>query len=180
MADDDTGFIQAILTAPDDGAVRLVYADWLEERGDVRAEFIRLQAEMDLLPPYTDAYIDRKRRREAIRQRIDAEWLTAMGYRPRHRPLFTSLPPTRQERWRLAEEFIDVWHGGLRPGDGYSEEELAAAELRLGCRLPMALREWYALAGKRDDVWSRGDRLLPLHQLGRASTGDLLIRYDRH
>lgn len=41
MTDDD--FIDAILTAPaGDDTPRLAYADWLEERGDARAEFVRL------------------------------------------------------------------------------------------------------------------------------------------
>ncbi len=41
----DEAFLQAIAAAPDDDdAPRLVYADWLEERGDSeRAEFIRVQ-----------------------------------------------------------------------------------------------------------------------------------------
>jgi uncharacterized protein (TIGR02996 family) len=39
---DDDGFIAAIVSGPDNTTVRLVYADWLEERGDQRAEFLRL------------------------------------------------------------------------------------------------------------------------------------------
>jgi uncharacterized protein (TIGR02996 family) len=36
-------FLQEILAAPDDDIPRLIYADWLEERGDPRGEFIRVQ-----------------------------------------------------------------------------------------------------------------------------------------
>lgn len=36
-------FLKRILKQPDDDAPRLVYADWLEEQGDPRGEFIRLQ-----------------------------------------------------------------------------------------------------------------------------------------
>jgi uncharacterized protein (TIGR02996 family) len=39
----DDAFLGAILAEPDDDTPRLVYADWLEERGDPRGEFIRLQ-----------------------------------------------------------------------------------------------------------------------------------------
>ncbi len=40
-------FIQAILEAPNnDDTPRLIYADWLEERGDPRAELIRVQCEL--------------------------------------------------------------------------------------------------------------------------------------
>ena len=36
-------FLQAVLAEPEDDAPRLIYADWLEERGDPRGAFIRLQ-----------------------------------------------------------------------------------------------------------------------------------------
>lgn len=39
-------FISTICQAPHEDAPRLVYADWLEERGDPRAEFIRVQVEL--------------------------------------------------------------------------------------------------------------------------------------
>lgn len=37
------GLLEAILSTPDDDAPRLMYADWLTERGDPRGEFIALQ-----------------------------------------------------------------------------------------------------------------------------------------
>ena len=39
---DEAAFLQAIQEHPADTALRLVFADWLEERGDVRGELIRL------------------------------------------------------------------------------------------------------------------------------------------
>jgi uncharacterized protein (TIGR02996 family) len=39
---DERAFLTAILEQPDDDARKLVYADWLEERGDPRAEYLRL------------------------------------------------------------------------------------------------------------------------------------------
>jgi uncharacterized protein (TIGR02996 family) len=41
----DAAFLDAIRAAPDDDAPRLIYADWLDERGDPRGEFIRVQCE---------------------------------------------------------------------------------------------------------------------------------------
>jgi uncharacterized protein (TIGR02996 family) len=38
---DEQAFLRAILERPDDDAPRLIYADWLEERGDPRGEFLR-------------------------------------------------------------------------------------------------------------------------------------------
>jgi uncharacterized protein (TIGR02996 family) len=46
----DQAFREAILTNPDDNMPRLVYADWLEEHGDPRAEFIRVQCTVAQLP----------------------------------------------------------------------------------------------------------------------------------
>jgi uncharacterized protein (TIGR02996 family) len=40
---EEDAFLQAVIADPEDDAPRLVYADWLEERGDVRGEFIRAQ-----------------------------------------------------------------------------------------------------------------------------------------
>jgi hypothetical protein len=85
----------------------------------------------------------------------------------------------RPDRWRLVDEFIEVWHRPLAPEDGYSEAELRAAEQRLGCELPAALREWYALAGRRADVWSRQDRLLPPDRLRiDPGSGTLIVRSE--
>jgi uncharacterized protein (TIGR02996 family) len=39
---DDEGFLQAIAAAPNDDAPRLVYADWLDERGDDRGNYLRV------------------------------------------------------------------------------------------------------------------------------------------
>ncbi len=42
----DNSFIAAIIAEPDNVDIRLVFADHLEERGDVRSEFIRIQCEL--------------------------------------------------------------------------------------------------------------------------------------
>ena len=43
---DEVGFIRAIQAELHDDAPRLIYADWLEERGDLRAEYLRFQVEL--------------------------------------------------------------------------------------------------------------------------------------
>jgi uncharacterized protein (TIGR02996 family) len=66
--------LRAIQDNPDDDSLRLVYADWLEERGDVRGEFIRVQVELARGPG--DARRRRKlrrRERELLEQRY-REW----------------------------------------------------------------------------------------------------------
>jgi uncharacterized protein (TIGR02996 family) len=44
-AGDEAALLQAVIDAPEDDAPRLVYADWLLERGDIRGELIRLQCQ---------------------------------------------------------------------------------------------------------------------------------------
>jgi uncharacterized protein (TIGR02996 family) len=54
MTERDESFLQAICATPEDDLPRLVFADFLEDRGDpasyARAEFIRLQCERARLP----------------------------------------------------------------------------------------------------------------------------------
>src|SRR5262249_36216982 len=47
---DDQGFRRALRADPDDTVTRSVYADWLEERGDLRGTFLRLEAALAALP----------------------------------------------------------------------------------------------------------------------------------
>src|SRR4051794_35794757 len=46
----DQGFLEAIFAEPDDDGLRLIYADWLEERGDPLGTFIRTQVALAALP----------------------------------------------------------------------------------------------------------------------------------
>ncbi len=47
-------FFQQIRIRPDEEAIRLIFADWLEEIGDERAEFIRVQCECARSEPSTE------------------------------------------------------------------------------------------------------------------------------
>lgn len=69
-------FIQHIIEHPDDDAPRLVYADWLEDRGDSdRAEFIRVECEFARLDHDSPRRIDLKARRLQLWQQYRIEWL---------------------------------------------------------------------------------------------------------
>ncbi len=48
----EAAFHEAIRQSPRDDVPRLVYADWLDEQGDPRGEFIRIQCERARLPWY--------------------------------------------------------------------------------------------------------------------------------
>jgi hypothetical protein len=71
------------------------------------------------------------------------------------------VPNDRNERWRLLEALINEWFEPLRSTDGYSATELAPYQESM----PLALREFYALAGRRRDIWSRNDFLLAPSEL---------------
>jgi uncharacterized protein (TIGR02996 family) len=75
-------FIQAILGDPDDMSIRLVYADWLEERGDRRGEFLRLEAALIGLPREDERWSGMAARLRELRATIDRDWLTALGRSP--------------------------------------------------------------------------------------------------
>jgi uncharacterized protein (TIGR02996 family) len=72
-------FLATICDHPHDDAPRLIYADWLEERGDPRAEFIRVQCERAHLPdddPRQPALA--KREWELLKEHRD-QWTPALG-----------------------------------------------------------------------------------------------------
>lgn len=49
----------------------------------------------------------------------------------------------------------------LRRGDATPEKQIAAAEKRLGLRVPKALRDYYRVAGRAAKLHSAHDRMLP-------------------
>ncbi|MEU9576455.1 SMI1/KNR4 family protein [Streptomyces chilikensis] len=93
-----------------------------------------------------------------------------------HRRLSEALADST-EAWRFLREFAEYWQQPLRPGDGWSERELRAAEARLGLRLPAALREAYLVFGRRSDLTSNHDTLLAPDEL-RVVDGALVYRAE--
>jgi uncharacterized protein (TIGR02996 family) len=81
------GFLRAILDEPDDDVHRLVYADWLDERGDPRGEFIRAQVEAAALPPGDARRPALEARALELLRRHHDDWdrplLDAAGYDPK-------------------------------------------------------------------------------------------------
>jgi len=54
ISDTEREFLEAIRDDRDDDTHRLIYADWLEEEGDPRAEFVRLKIELHALGKFAD------------------------------------------------------------------------------------------------------------------------------
>jgi uncharacterized protein (TIGR02996 family) len=77
--DDEVGLIGAIRANLHDDVPRLVYADWLEERGDPRGEYLRLQCELARTWSYRDGRRDLLGRMADLRRRLDPAWLALAG-----------------------------------------------------------------------------------------------------
>lgn len=73
------GFLQAILANPDDDQLRLIYADWLEERGDPRGEFIRVQMELAATKPDPHRAHDLLVREKELLAAHEEEWVRPLG-----------------------------------------------------------------------------------------------------
>ncbi|MEO8702039.1 MAG: ribosomal protein L7/L12 [Kofleriaceae bacterium] len=71
MTDDElhVSFLESIVKNPDDDDARAVYADWLEQRGDPRGEYLRLESQLNLIPP----------RLAVLQADIAPSWLDAVG-----------------------------------------------------------------------------------------------------
>jgi uncharacterized protein (TIGR02996 family) len=72
--------LRAIISQPDDDAVRLVYADWLEENGLAdQAEFIRVQCELARLPSGDARKVELEVRSEVLLQQHRGAWLDGLA-----------------------------------------------------------------------------------------------------
>jgi hypothetical protein len=77
--------------------------------------------------------------------------------------------------WRFIRLFAARYARPVVTGDGCDDEELRAAETRLGFPLPAALREVYTLIGRRLDLTRSQNQLLAPHSVGVDDTGRVLV-----
>jgi uncharacterized protein (TIGR02996 family) len=144
----DADFLAAIAAAPLDALPKLVYADWLDERGDVRGELIRLEEATRERVAWDDTLWRLKPRRNELRQQVPADWLKAMDYAQHCEPLFRGqpFPDNVRDAWRLIREAHERWTGEPMPDVGGHVDTVAETEKRLGLTLPASVREFVAFA----------------------------------
>jgi uncharacterized protein (TIGR02996 family) len=94
---DDAGFLAELQANLNDDATRLIYADWLEERGDARGEYLRLEHQLSQI----------SLRLAQLRQQIDPAWLTAVSRR-RQLVLVSFQPERKIEVIRLVREITNL------------------------------------------------------------------------
>ncbi len=128
---DEAAFLGAIQDDPRDDATRLVYADWLEDQGDIRAEYLRLEHQLERIPA----------RLAELRGQIDPDWLERVS-RPR-RLVLVSYPPERKiSVIKLVREIT-----GLGLAEGKNLVDRAPSVIKDG----LDIREARALAERFSD-----------------------------
>jgi uncharacterized protein (TIGR02996 family) len=78
---EEADFVAAIRERPGDDARRLIFADWLEERGDRRAEYLRFAVEIASRCRQGQNADELVSRLRGLAQGIDEEWREAVGVR---------------------------------------------------------------------------------------------------
>jgi uncharacterized protein (TIGR02996 family) len=78
----DAAFLQQLDLHPDDDTLRLVYADWLDERDDPRGPFLRAALALHSLATGDEHGAELRRTVLALRDRVSAGWLVRVlhGY----------------------------------------------------------------------------------------------------
>lgn len=77
---DEQSFLDEITANPDDDIPRLIYADWLEERGDPRGEFIRVQCELATLRKTQKRYAELRARETELQTPNQQRWAEGFPY----------------------------------------------------------------------------------------------------
>jgi uncharacterized protein (TIGR02996 family) len=78
MSDQEYAFLSAVVNDPESDDLRLVFADYLEEQGDPRAEFIRLQIERERVLPFTPGHAQLEHREQELLAQFRVRWTNAL------------------------------------------------------------------------------------------------------
>jgi uncharacterized protein (TIGR02996 family) len=140
---EEVDFLLTIAAAPRDAGPRLVFADWLEERGQCdRSEFIRMSVSRDIVKLPKPA-----RRRTAAQERErKAQLYRLLALRSRQPQEMTTIVPTGDE-----VQITNIWYWGGLPTniriqledllrfDDLIYAALPIEQVRIAKRLPLTL-----------------------------------------
>lgn len=140
---DERGFLSAIRSKRNDEATRLVYADWLDDRGDIRADFLRLHLALRGCSPDHVQRVAGEQEMSELRREIDPAWLAIVE--PERRIVdphadFHVLPPEEDD----SDDGEEVWE---YPSPVISPDPYPTCD----CDEPSGKR------GKRPDPFLHGD-----------------------
>src|SRR5262245_20227338 len=100
---DDGPFLDAIKESPENLSIRLVYADWLEEQGDPRGEYLRVDGQLhDLIGSLAMSEWAAEPRVRRLRARLAK---LAKSLHPKWVAIFDALQPTAV-RCRACRKFV--------------------------------------------------------------------------
>jgi uncharacterized protein (TIGR02996 family) len=78
---DEQGFLETLAANPADDVTRLVYADWLDERGDPRDRYLRLEVELAGFAPADPRLASLEAELKQLRPGLSSEWCELAGKR---------------------------------------------------------------------------------------------------
>jgi sulfatase modifying factor 1 len=130
---DEAAFLQAMQENPEDTALRLVFADWLEERGDPRGELVRL------LHTLTQAV--KVRGRKKLEDRLQA--LLASGVQPVG-PFWTN---------SIGMKFAWIPAGTFLMGSPVNEEKRGRGDIELQHRVTLSMGFYLAVHPVTQASW---------------------------
>jgi uncharacterized protein (TIGR02996 family) len=163
----EEAFLEAVRKAPNDDGPRLLYADWLDERGDPRGEFIRVQCARERLAP---AGIDAGRFAARAWRLLNANWRTWTD--PLH-ALVGPDPSRRGEGWLAARQpdALDQFRRGFVHDFTFDAATFAAASPDTVRVLALRRGRVYG-AGRGAAALAASPRLAPLETLVFADLYD--------
>jgi uncharacterized protein (TIGR02996 family) len=139
---DDSSFIAAIRAQPHDDTLRLAYADWLEERGDRRSEWLRIHVQLKQLVTDGRLYYPLANQQQQLEceAKIDPAWLKIV----------------RRPPWNGTEirDWGEFYCSLVLQPDGWDETvskptsaQLGKFEEESGFRLPQSYRDYVLVFG---------------------------------
>jgi uncharacterized protein (TIGR02996 family) len=153
MIAEERAFLTAILERPDEDTSRLVYADWLEERGDPRSEYLQLMVK--------------------VRQ----EWALSRELRQRHEQLSAELAELRNQEsqsWHAHRGSSSANRERQRRVREL-EAQLANLSKQLRREIPTRLRE---MAATLDPNWLAVVSDPQIEGCGKSAGGGWSLRFD--
>ena len=119
----EANFLRDILENPGDDTPRLIYADWLDERGDPRGMFIRVQCALARVPDDDPCRAELMRREKSLLRLHKKTWVEPLRGFAKWPFVFGTRP----------------YSGGRRPGRRHVETAFAGSVPALCplCKVPL-------------------------------------------
>lgn len=154
-------FLEEIARNPSASEPRILYANWLEELGDPRAELLRIFEESRSLSVCSDRYWELKARRRTLLEGVSPAWVRDAQIQSKDiGPVFRDVKDDWKSRWRLIREFVHSWYGTETSDVVADESDFdSSAGTANAAGTPPSLIEWeeWTLEIAEGDEWKLRD-----------------------